>query len=590
MPDLRLLVWPFLASEPTTSGEAVPLPGGMVGVYGALPAMLATDPDFMVRVVRPVGHPSGPMTVTAEIIPLTDPEAPRTFDESHLHEANALGRFSFSTFRDDGWDIEDGDLVEFYDRGTLIGGGVIRAHATHHVGQGIVDGNAVVVWSGVRPMGALEEAPIQPLRGEGSIAQDRLWGWVGITYDDSSWIPATVVTPYGSGSWVGSHWEDDDAWDGFGDPDAFVVWAARRAGNPPLLEWSPGGETLYRQKGPVPAGVSEALIEWGGDAIAELYFEGEPQGVAYYDSMQSVRVPVVAGSEVLVAVAATNNIDPEGDQVHNPGGVIWSVRAIDPVTGEAGAVIMHSDSTAVMLEYPTSRPGVTPGLVMLEVLNEVHSFGYIPWVQATFTAEVDSYGRPWAEVGEIATKIGYNFWQLVDRLIAVYIDSELDPATNLWHAWSKNTRGHDTSVVYATDPDPDVSNVVDHTERRTLMRGNTIWSYSRFGWRQHSTWDGSSRRVAATLGLGALPSLQEVNRWGAAQVAESNEDGVEHDVRILPAGDYDKPYWSFTVADRVTIAGELQPVQTIGWRRDRAGVIWWDEDETPPPGLQEPAQ
>jgi hypothetical protein len=572
--DLVELAWPYLSSEVSASGQGIALGPVRYSFTPTPPVVQATDPDWLVRVVRPPA-----MTIVEEITDSDDPAIMRTFDEEHEDQANDLGSFKFSTWKEDAWDIQCGDLVEFYDRGVCIGGGVILVKETIELSEE-EEGKPLIIWQGVRPAGVLQQYAIRPARGLGSLAQDRIWGWFGITYDDSTWIPANEIAVVGSGYW----WSFYDVVPDFEDRTARWVFARRRAGDPPMDRWAPGGECLFRQTGTIPAGVTEVEIEWAGDVMAELYFEGESIGTAFYGegegNVERRRVAVVPGSEVLVAVACSNDdwpTDPvHGPKSHNPGGAIWAVHWINSA-GQRGGIVMHSDSSAVMLEYPTSRPGVTPGEVLLEIRDEAQSAGYVTWLAPTFTADVDSKGRPWAEVGEIGTKVGYPFWKFVQQLISVYIDSEVSPGTHEWHAWSQGTRGGTRSVTYAATSDPDTHNLREYTRTETLMAGNVIFSFSKFGWNEHDN-DPTGLKIDATLGLGALPSFSEVDKWARAELAEDSENRVEHSAEILPVSDADKPYWAYGIGDRVTIGGSSQVCASIFWRRDRHRFIHWNQE------------
>lgn len=575
--DFLLFAWPILAGESSVQGADVPLAPVGFGLRPSYPAVLADGPEWLVRVVRPPA-----MTVVEEIIPDPDAQEGRTFDESHVEQANELGRFAFSTFDVDGFDITHGDLVEFYDRGLCIGGGVIRASETVKLSRS-AEGKPYTTWTGTRPLGVLEEGPVLPARGEGSIAQDRIWGWFGVTYEPVGWSTAVHVVRMDGTSqyWTG-------LLPGFNDQTAYWVWGPRRVGDPPLDEWSPIGTCLFRQTGTVPAEVTEVEIELAADAQAELFFEGESVMTTVHatgnpEDVARRRVAVIAESEVLVAIRAINNLsagDMGGAKFQNPGGVAWSVWALDPGTGERTSVIMHSDSSALLLAYPSALPGVTPGHALLEVLNELQALGFFTWVVPTFTADVDSHGRPWAEVGELGTKVGYSPWKFLSQLIAVYVDTDLTPGTNEWHAWSKGTRGSGRNVTLTpASSDPETGNLTEHTITRTHARATDIFSFSKYGWQMFSRWDGTSRRVAATVGHGALPSQEAVRRYAEADLDEYGEDRIEHDVAILPVGDSDKPYWAYGIGDTVTIDGDVEPVVEIRWHRDRNGRIHWDQDE-----------
>lgn len=582
--DLPVLTFPILAGEASTTGTAVPVAPGLFSFVGG-PVMVALDStdDWRVRIVRPPA-----MTVIADIASDPDPTVARTFDESHEIQANELGSLAFSTWDADAVTalVEVGDLVEFHERGLCTGGGVIRQAADTKVS---ISGEAKpwTRWSGVRPIGVLEEGVIRPARagaagvyaygGLGSLAQDRIWGWFGIDYDDDSWGTATQIVRQDQAStyWTGlpTEWHDTTA---------YWVWAARRAGNPPLDQWSPEGFCLFRDTFAVPAGVLEVEVELAARAIAELYIEGELEMTtnatnADPDEVTRKRIPVRAGTNLL-AVNCVNNPDPEGDEVANPAGVLWAVWTVNPATGERGTVLAHSDSSALILEYPANRPGVTPGVVLLGLLEEFQALGYFPWVTATFTRELDSAGSPWAEVGEIGTKCGYSFWKLVQQLVAVYIDTDMTPGTNEWHAWSKGTRGRTSGVAFVspTGADPATGNLRGHVVTTTLRRANVVLSYSSFGWHEHSFVSPGARRIDGTLGLGAVPSEEAVDRYARAELAESDQDRNQHEVSMLPTSDADKPLWAYDIGDTVTIDGAEQPVEAISWRRDRQGRIQWD--------------
>lgn len=554
----------------TVSGTNIALAPGLFSFVGIGPVvLLGTDPVWRTVIVRPPA-----MTEVEEIIPDPNPSVPRTFDESHVEQANELGQFALSTFDTDSLDIELGDLVAFYDRAICIGGGVIRQRRTYKKSKQH-EGKQLVNWTGVRPLGVLEEAPIFPARGLGSTAQDRIWGWFGITYDDATWGTATYVGPATGGTFP--YWSSEV--EDFDDPTAERIWAARRAGNPPLDEFSPEGECLFRATFTVPTGVTEVEVQLAGDDWIEAYYEGEAlldtradSGEPPHVRVRRARVSVLPGENLLaVAVANSTDIVDEFGADQNPAFFMGAIFAVGS-DGALGDLLWHTSTTTSILEYPAYRPGVTPGHVLLEVLAEVQNAGYVNWVVPTFTAEVDSGGVPWVQVGEIGTKVGYSLWKLTQQLVAVYVETDLSPATNEWHVWNQGRRGRHTGI--------DLDDVLqEHTVTETLMRGNVILDYSKFGWQQHSDVPpGAARRIAATLGLGALPSSSEVDRWATAELDESKENRREDEVVVLHEDDSTKPYWSYSIGDSVTVDGQLLPVQEVSWRRDRQGVIWWDQD------------
>lgn len=531
------------------------------------------------------------MTLTETLTETTDASDPRTFDHLHTAQTNELGKVEFTTFDVDALDIQLGDLVAFYDDAVCIGGGTLRQKRTTKVSLRS-EGKVTNEWFGVRPIGVFEYGAIRPARGLGSIATDRVWGWMGVTFDDTAWGTAdeiAIIT-----TTVAHHWQyvlgeeyygsldpDDSA---FKDVAAAWVWDSSVG----TTEFAPTGDCYFRQSFTVPTGVTRVEIELVADAQADLYLEGQREVSTEYiygdpkpGDIKRQQVDVAEGANLL-AVHAVNNPDYDLDGDHNPAGVAWAVWSIDPATGERDTVLARSDDTVKMLAYPVTPPGVTPGEVLLELLTEFQASGYFTWLDPTFTDALDSAGDAWPEVGEVGTKVGYSMWKLIQQLTTVYIDTDVDPdvvaSLQEWNVWGKGNRGSNTAVVFAATSDPDTSNVTEHVVTEVLQRGNQVLHYSRFGWWLESeVFDGL--KIDATLGLGALESFRAVQRYAQAELDQTAHNLVEHDISILPTGTGDVPMVDFDIGDRVTIAGGLEQVVELTWRRDRNGVIWWDTDE-----------
>lgn len=536
---------------------------------------------FRTKVWRPPA-----MTLVENIVSTDDPNDPRTFDEFHEVQDNELGRFGFSTFDVDGLDIQPGDFVAFYQDEVCLGGGWIRVRHTVRVSRNS-EGKVVHQWSGARPISIFESGKIRPARGLGSTALDRAWGWFGISFDYSAFGFATEIASVDNST---HHWQyvlgDDPLDPAFEDLTAFFIWDSSGTD-----EFAATGDCYFWDTATVPVGTTEVEIQMVADAQADMYIEGQRQVTTDYiygdpkpENIKRVRVSVDAGP-IRIAVKAVNNPDYDFDGNHNPAGVAAAIWALDPATGEKGTLLWHTDSSVKILAYPATPPGVTIGEVFLELLDEFQGAGYFPWITATFTTTHDSANQPWAETAEVGTKCGYSMWKLVQQCIEVFVDADVDPDTHEWNVWNKGTRGVDTDVVFEATDDPATSNVTEWIETEVLQVGNQILHYSRQGWWVTSAiFDGL--KIDATLGLGALESFPAVQRYAEAQLEQSSQNLVEHDVAIEPTGVGDTPVYAFDIGDRVTIGGELQRVVQMGWRRDENGRIHWDADEAVAPPLQ----
>lgn len=317
--------------------------------------------------------------------------------------------------------------------------------------------------SGRGHLAVLEEAVVYPARGVDQlpIEEDRAFNWTGLSYDDSAWGVATSIGAQ-SGSfayWTGlpsASWPDHSAeW----------IWASKQDPSYPALdEWSPAGTCYFRHEFVVPAGVFKVAVYLCADADSDLYFDGglflsnqASQGGSGDPTNISTAILDVTPGTHLIAAQCTNDIDPEGDMVQNPGGILIAVYSANQ-SGGIVSLLAHSDASWLIVEYPAVAPGMTPGEVWRIVIEEAQARGCIPEVTLMFSDSADAEGVPWPEVTDIATKVGTDYLTFLREVTATYVDCWMAPTSfELW-LWVKDGRGVATPVDFHTPTSPDDPN------------------------------------------------------------------------------------------------------------------------------------
>jgi hypothetical protein len=435
--------------------------------------------------------------------------------------------------------------------------------------------------SGPGNLAVLEEALVFPSRGPGSwpIEEDRVFSWPAPDFNDGTWVNARELARWSDATFwtVDSQPGSPPAPSNWPDPDARWIWARSAT-----WRWAPDGTCYVRRNFTVPTGVRKAAVYVTCDWQGEIYLDGQHLGSNAWEVADTKffreEIDISPGPHT-IAISCANDVDPEGDEDHNPGGILCAIFAM----GNAGLgdLIVHSDASWKILEYPATPPGMTPGEAMLHTLNEAKARGTVNDVTPSFTEQVDSAGQPWPVVGDIATKVGTDLLTFYRELTQTYTDLAMSPAGSVLYAWRSGTRGRDTGVSLhpPTDPtDPYSGNLVNLTHKSALFGKQKVlvrWS---------GGWDsvGPNGREA-TLGLGALQSREEMQRVATAQLADINDVRTQITAQAAPTGAADTPVSAFGVGDLVAVpdwngAPVSVRVLSITGALDDDGYLTWSLD------------
>lgn len=427
--------------------------------------------------------------------------------------------------------------------------------------------------NGPGSLALLEEALVYPSRGLNAwpIEDDRLFSWPSVDYDDRWWGPSEVMAmnqqPFPE--WVGGLWEEAH----FPDPTAAWIWA------PGFVRWDePPGWCYFRQQFTVGGNAATdakiyATIDNGGD----LYIDGQKliSGMGDFRQVYDADVRLSDGPHT-IAVAAANPYQVEG----NAAAIIVSIFEVKPDQSQGALITNTAQGDWLCLSYPPTPPGMTPGEVMIHCVREAQSRGQLFDLTFTFNEFVDSFGRPWPIVGDIATKVGTDLLTFFREMSETYIDFAMSPAGNVLYAWISGSRGEHRAVALhaPTDvTDPTTGNLGTLTHKRQFTATKRCLVRWAGGW---SVIDAYAPGREVLLGLGALQATEEMTRVATAQLAEIQDIRDEIAADVIPIGKVDQPVTAFGVGDYITVPDHLgnptdERVISIGGNLDDNARLSW---------------
>ncbi len=138
----------------------------------------------------------------------------------------------------------------------------------------------------------------------------------------------------------------------------------------------------------------------------------------------------------------------------NPGGVLVAIYVQDEVPSD---LIVHTNHAWRVVAYPDEPPGMSVGEVIRHVKREASRRGndLVDNLTLKFTDKVDSAGRPWPIVADIASKVGTDYLTFLLELTAKYADIWMAPGTLDLYAWIKGERAKVRAVTLHAPTDPD---------------------------------------------------------------------------------------------------------------------------------------
>ena len=327
----------------------------------------------------------------------------------------------------------------------------------------------VTVVSGRGHLAVMEEGVVYPTFGVGHrpIEEDRYFDWTSppSVYDDTSWGPPNVLgtyTPGDTGSVLGYPLNE---W-----PDAAAQHITTNLFDP---AGTPSGYVYFRKTFTLASPVFMTVLVHGDDRTRVFVdgvflmssenngLEGEPS--PYRAPRQSIHLD--AGDHV-IAVELVNYWITAGfplewgpfdgaSVTYPPNLATLILTGMEQLgNGTFGSVILHTDNTWKMVEYPSAPPGMTPGQVLRILLSEAQARGALLEVSLGFGDVYDSNGNPWGFI-DFSTKVGTDYLTVLKEMAESYIDVWMDPSSLVLHATTKGTRAGASGVTLHTPTNPD---------------------------------------------------------------------------------------------------------------------------------------
>jgi hypothetical protein len=267
---------------------------------------------------------------------------------------------------------------------------------------------------------------------------DALWDPVVVTLDDSTDPAAPNV------------FGDPVDWP---DPAAQWIWDRDQSGaydplDPGATPLAPAGDVYFRVYFTTAA---RTLVEARGacDDAFDAYIDGVrilTDGPVYGGTSQSTRFGLSAGDHILAVKGTNANALKAGLRF-----TIMEILA----DGSYGDVVVHSDADWICLGYPAGPPGLTPGAILLALVEEAQARGALLDLSVSFTADLDSAGDPWDVAPDVAFRVGLDGLSVVRQLTEAYVDVAMAPDELRLDAWVHGQRGATTAVALHPPTDPD---------------------------------------------------------------------------------------------------------------------------------------
>lgn len=390
-----------------------------------------------------------------------------SFHRQWQDELNEVGSGSMTIANEDtqATIVTPGDVVRFEDDGYACFAWIVREINRAQIAEG-EEHDQVTDYSGEGLLSMLSEGVVYPARGAGVKPYDdqRAFSWPAVDYDDQWWGYAAEIGGPRAGYWF-------DGITGWPNDTSTWIWAHL----PNALEWAPAGACYVRTTFNVPEGVNLLHLYLILDAEGELFIDGMSQLYFMYDaepvSPAETDVEITPGEHTL-AIKCTNDVDPESDEIHNPGGILFAAYGVNSV-GEwipDYGPLVETNGGWKIVEYPPFEPGMTPGEVMTHCVEEAQARGALLGLTLGFDGEVDSDGNPWPEYTQIATAVATDVLTFFREMCATYIDMWMEPSQFRLHAWVKGMRGShlaDVDLHPVTDPlDPWSGNLAGLSYKR----------------------------------------------------------------------------------------------------------------------------
>lgn len=503
--------------------------------------------------------PAAPSEVTYKVYADTGFTSPQTltqwFDEMTVDTLNDVGSIGCKLQNDDTQLLtycSRGAVLQKCLDGTPVFAGFIDRTVRHTLAQGEeVDQFTELSGSGLASV--LARAVVQPLFGydQPLWSEARAFGSGNLEYDDSSWGFATAIVdrqdaesefytglPSGwcdpAASWIGPSGTDDTG--------AYI-------GN----WWTHGDFTLAAGTAVVffLAADNRARVSLNGLDIVEFGTDlafTETHRVTLYLPAGDYRI------EAKVSNFLDGGFDPgpgRGDFTDgDPTSFLCAAFEIDQ-QGRLGDLIIRSDTSWKILEYPASPPGRTIGDITDQLLTEAQTASADPDVANLtwdFGVVNDTDSNPFDTQESVTLLVGDGLLSVLRSFGGVYCDWAFAADAPNLSMWRLGERGSLKDVEYQAGV-----NLTTLTHDSVLVGTDALlvtWSGGQF------LYPATGGTKFAAFNAGTARTRGEAETIAAQQLTLLGGTRAAFTVDIEPVGLDDQPYTGVTVGDVATIPDE----------------------------------
>lgn len=419
----------------------------------------------------------------------------------------------------------------------------------------------------------LDRARVKPVNGyqASPYADARTWSAGSLEYDASAWGFASIIVAAQSADsefYVGKP-------TGWCDPAA--AWIGPSLGDEHqgyIGHWYTIGDFTL-------AADTDLVLFMGADNRASVFFDGfsltEIGTYLGFDEVHKVTVRATAGPHRIMA-KVSNYADGGGDPpfglgallVGNPTAFICSCFEVDE-KGKLGPLVIHTDDSWSILEYPDDPPGMSVRQVASIILSENDDEGILSDVTVDGTDLLDSNANEWDIYEFITLDVGRSLLDALIEWSAVYCDFDMPgPTDKTLFMWRWHERGTASGVVFDVDPDPEV-NSLDRLHRTDLASVADALIVR---------WAGGWIRVPETGGtklgflkLGKAASIDEATRIATQMLELTGAQQTMWSGDVDPTGSGDVPYLDFGLGDTVTVGSHLERAVQISGALTDDGIV-----------------
>ena len=460
-----------------------------------------------------------------------DPHTVLTEDKARqVHDAkNDVGSWSFALPRDSAEiaAVEPNSIVRFFVDGVQRFQGRVGPWDQTTISDGEESSELRTV-SGPGLLATLKDGIVGPGPQQGRLVSDtRFFNFAspeyGATPDLFFWSAAYELWQQGDN--VNSLYGADTPED-WPDPTAYWIWD--RNIDLGLVPPMPVGDVFFRTEVTLSEGDYSLFI--AADDGYSLWVDGVLQA-AQTEAFQFRQTHKVD----LFLEAGTHTIGIKGTNIErvsaatNGAGVVFAMYStVDG--GQLDTLVLHSDSTWMVLGYPTTSPGFTAGEILRILMEEAIDRDALQNWWYAFDDVYDYNGNAWTDRIEIGFRIGdETYLDVVRKMAETYVDVAVSDDVYLravnkggWNtgpAVTFDVGDHVLDLHHANDPAYATDILVHQAD------GTYRWTTSGFG----APYGGAGPRIEAGLEAGSSPSDLSTDR-----LAEGIFDRFAQPKRLVP--------------------------------------------------------